>query len=754
MDNTIQFPYYPGIEGDQPNGPNLTSVNFGATLLTGSADYASDRDDRIHPLAYSPLTKSANDIADLFFTKARNYSYDNIRVVVDPTSAAKPEDIVVSKKEFYWDTNKKNPVGGEGDVYAFTLFIYISRDGYQLEQAYLDAKTEPKPKEIMLFLEDNSEDMSGACKWSKVGKYIKDNPKFFENVVIQNKNLERAINKEIKIPLKELQELLRDGKIENKTLEVIDALFKITDFAGSFSAGVLHKVADAVSWVVEKIENNCKFEEYHWNPKAQKKDDDGNVEKGYKFKPVLFPFSENLAQDVMQTLKDGIAVFETSYKQYDQAILQSFKKDWGRVIDATLFGIHLEVDVIPDSLQKLFQQKYNTLRAIVFRVLAQVKEILPMLEELIERGLSILNAFMCGIWNGFVDAICGIISLIGYVFEGLALAQDVKNNFKVEFPRMLEKIDNFTQAWDKISFTDIFKEAITGMKELLFEGGGIQAEEIAYFAGMFIGFIIELVVEIVGGILFTGGTVTVAAILEKLAAIPKGLASLAEGLVKGVFNTGKAVAKGLAKGFEWLISFLREGTENIIRLIREFFENLRKVKTEFLDDIPDLLATDLDWMKSKGTGKFGGRLLRAKDIRILRGILKEKGITLIVESDLKKAASKLYKPADGFETFKDLIYYMDRSGKVGAFNAANRQFILSKNATELVVFHEMAHANHFHQVGEAAYASLSKLDREMYVWEQIIAQKGRWTKAEIDDCLNYINGIRVDEYNLKPIIIK
>lgn len=318
---------------------------------------------------------------------------------------------------------------------------------------------------------------------------------------------------------------------------------------------------------------------------------------------------------------------------------------------------------------------------------------------------------------------------------------------------MLEKIDNFTQAWDKISFTVIFKEAITGMKELLLEGGGIQLEEIAYFAGMFIGFVIELVVEIVGGILLTGGTVTVAAILEKLAAIPKGLARLAEGLVKGVFNTGKAAAKGLAKGFEWLISFLREGTENIIRLIREFFENLRNAKTEFLDDIPDLLAADLDWMKSKGTGQFGGRLLRAKDIRILRGILKEKGITLIVESDLKKAVTKLYKPTDGCETFKDLIYYMTRSGRVGGFNAANRQFILSKKATELVVFHEMAHVNHFHQLGEAAYRSLTELEKEMYVWEQIFAQKGRWTKAEIDDCLNYINGIR-DKFNLNPIIIE
>lgn len=741
MDNTNQFPYYPGIQNNAPKGYGLSNVNFGTAMLDDTADYASDRDNRIHPLAYSPLTKSANDIADLFFTKARNYNYDNIRVVVDPTSGATPEDIVMSKKEFYWDTNKNNPVGGVDDVYAFTLFIYISRDGYQLEQAYLNATAQER--EILLFLEDNSGDMSGACKWSKVGKYIKDHPKFFENAVIQNENVERAINKEIKIPLKELHELLRNGTIENETLEVIDALFKITDFAGSFSAGILHKVADAVSWVVEKIEGNCKFKEHHWNPKAQKKDDKGNIEKGYKFKPVLFPFSEDLAQDVVQTLKDGIAVFETSYKQYDQIILQSFKKDWGRVIDTTLFGIHLEVDVIPDSLQKLFQQKYNTLRTIVFRVLAQIKEILPRLEEIAEHGLSVINAYLCGIWNGFVDAICGIISLIGYVFEGLALAQDVKNNFKVEFPRMLEKIDNFTQAWDKISFTVIFKEAITEMKELLFEAGGIQSEEIAYFAGMFIGFVIELVVEIVGGILFTGGTVTVAAILEKLAAIPKGLTSLAEGLVKGVFNTGKAAAKGLAKGFEWLISFLREGTENIIRLIREFFEGLKKRAGELKQYFRNLFERESNAEEflrkiGKKLNKTGEAVYTARDIKELRRLLKE---TFNVKLEI----------VDGNPALKARKKHWDTKGVAGSFNPNTQTMFLRKSPSAYTVQHEMFHMEFWYRM-TVELPEMAEIYRrtigntifhEEYVLSRFMKTPSLWTEADLIIDLTNINRLRV-----------
>ncbi len=65
----------------------------------------------------------------------------------------------------------------------------------------------------------------------------------------------------------------------------------------------------------------------------------------------------------------------------------------------------------------------------------------------------------------------------------------------------------------------------------------------------------------------------------------------------------------------------------------------------------------------------------------------------------------------------------------------------------------MSHFKHFEELGEA-YFSLSKLDKEMYVWKEIFANKYKWTKAELQDALNYINRIRVKEYGLKPLKIK
>lgn len=96
---------------------------------------------------------------------------------------------------------------------------------------------------------------------------------------------------------------------------------------------------------------------------------------------------------------------------------------------------------------------------------------------------------------------------------------------------------------------------------------------------------------------------------------------------------------------------------------------------------------------------------------------------------------------------------MKIKGFPGGFNAHSEQFYLSKNATEIVGFHEMAHFKHYEEVGEA-YLTLSKLEKETYVWEQILANRNKWTKAELQDSLNYINGIREEQYGLEILKIK
>src|SRR5690606_13125847 len=101
----------------------------------------------------------------------------------------------------------------------------------------------------------------------------------------------------------------------------------------------------------------------------------------------------------------------------------------------------------------------------------------------------------------------------------------------------------------------------------------------------------------------------------------------------------------------------------------------------------------------------------------------------------------------------DLFYAMKVKGFPGGFNAHTKQFYLSKNATEIVAFHEMAHLKHFEEVGDA-YLSMSKLKKETYVWNQILSNRSKWTKAELQDALNYINRERKKAGIKEPLKIK
>ncbi|UMY66459.1 MULTISPECIES: zincin-like metallopeptidase toxin domain-containing protein [unclassified Flavobacterium] len=178
------------------------------------------------------------------------------------------------------------------------------------------------------------------------------------------------------------------------------------------------------------------------------------------------------------------------------------------------------------------------------------------------------------------------------------------------------------------------------------------------------------------------------------------------------------------------------------------------VLREIADDVPNLSKSELDWMASRKTGNLGGRVLKASQIRQLRGILKRKGIHLIAEGDAKYI-TRLFKPVDGFKTIEDLFEAMKGDGLRGAFNAHTKQFFLSKSATEIVVFHEMAHLRHFEEVGEI-YLTLSRLEKETYVWEQILASRNKWSDSELRDALNYINDIRTNPkygHNLTPLKI-
>ncbi len=174
--------------------------------------------------------------------------------------------------------------------------------------------------------------------------------------------------------------------------------------------------------------------------------------------------------------------------------------------------------------------------------------------------------------------------------------------------------------------------------------------------------------------------------------------------------------------------------------------------TQGLKQLLGFTESELDWMASRNIGHLGGKILKASQIRRLRGVLKRKGITLIIEGD-SKHIKKLFKPIefDGinykFNNADDYFQFMKDRDLVGQFDATNMQMVMPKvklnngwvTPTEIVAFHEMAHVKQFEQL-KNSYFELSSFTKEKYVWDQILANRHRWTERELRDALCYMNG--------------
>lgn len=132
------------------------------------------------------------------------------------------------------------------------------------------------------------------------------------------------------------------------------------------------------------------------------------------------------------------------------------------------------------------------------------------------------------------------------------------------------------------------------------------------------------------------------------------------------------------KGFlEWVRSLLKQDGRHLDDVLEDIEKTIIHV-----DEVPDLTVKDLDWMSSRKIGNLGGKILKSSQIRKLRGILKQKGITLIVEGD-SKSITKLFKPVDNFKTIDDLFNTMRYEGFPGGFNAPTKQFFFQEKQLKL-----------------------------------------------------------------------
>ncbi|MEC4004914.1 zincin-like metallopeptidase toxin domain-containing protein [Flavobacterium sp. SUN052] len=160
------------------------------------------------------------------------------------------------------------------------------------------------------------------------------------------------------------------------------------------------------------------------------------------------------------------------------------------------------------------------------------------------------------------------------------------------------------------------------------------------------------------------------------------------------------------------------------------------------------VVDEVDFLvKTSETGKYGGKKLTASQIRQYKGELKQNGVEVFFEKDLKlnsfdriknKAAVKKFIPftVDGikFETIQDFYFFMRQDGYLGAFHAETNQLFLTENPTRYLAFHEKTHVKHFLEVG-SQYHNLPSWEKETYVFKEIWINKHQWTQIELSHAL-------------------
>ncbi len=229
-----------------------------------------------------------------------------------------------------------------------------------------------------------------------------------------------------------------------------------------------------------------------------------------------------------------------------------------------------------------------------------------------------------------------------------------------------------------------------------------------------------------------------------------------------MLSLGREITSAIRNGLKQCAIRLVEKEEDLVRLEKQLDKTVeegkvtRKEADDSLKELRELANADL-MAKPNEIGKLGGKVLNASQIIKLRGELKQRGVLLILEEDLKiKSITNQYEKIKlngmEFENAQDLFFFMKRKGFAGAFDARTKQFILSEKSTELVAFHEKAHLQHFEELGEE-YHLLKPWGKETYVFEKIWSQKHLWTEEELTISLNYVNRERINA-GVRPLTVK
>ncbi|MFY0483072.1 hypothetical protein ACI6PS_10730 [Flavobacterium sp. PLA-1-15] len=500
--------------------------------------------DYLSPFAKQFEFKSltSKEIAENYFNNIKPVQKSNITVYQEPETKT---DVILKEINIYRDNDTTKGFQQEGDVLLYKVLAYISKSQTKLKDLYLKSEDRVADNEILLFLEDNIEDLSEQYLYARFGKAVKKEHLLSAE---QQDNLLKLVpdfNAEM------LKELIQTGQVKAKNT-FISAVAK----GLMYMASLIGIPGKAIGWlcneVGDAISKYLSIPESIWDSKGED----------------YFLSKENVLKGLQidTSLIDALANSMKSQEEYS----------W--------FNYFLSPVKATDFLEK----PINTLQDFVNRYNNEINEILDSIynkdgnkkySHLYSRPITEVIAFLCGLWNGVVDFVAG-------TFKFLAMALSLQFDITTNLNDIIEEVDELYDNLKKIKFTDVLIPAVVTYFQILAEinkfftsknrSEEYNFDKIAYFIGFGLAFVATAFIPFTQLVKISGITKISKLIPEEF------LTSLSQ--VKGKTING---IKSMLALFREMSEVLAKGTDEIMA----FFQRIKKAIVEWFKKNKELLIS-------------------------------------------------------------------------------------------------------------------------------------------------------------------
>jgi phage-related protein len=403
----------------------------------------------------------------------------------------------------------------------------------------------------------------------------------------------------------EITELIQNGKIINPEMSVIIALYQALNFQTILLAPIYDLLYQGLNWITETLRKYLEFQDYNWDPEAQK---DGTANEN--FQPAIFSVVGNISDAAEQNADEIVAAIKKAIDQKEQDL----RSQINIVLNPPIPGF-----VWPDSLKNFVTSALDSVSRLKQNLYYAIDGIVSFMLYIGEKWLNVVNAFYCGLWNSVVEIFVGMIDMVKFVFLLLSTIGDAVSNAQTLIPEMLETMDEFMQLITGGEFLDTLIAAIQKVAEKIPEinlwslTNSISIERVGYFLGNIGGFIMELILDA----FYSGGIKGVEDLITKFGTLGKNVSEAFLTTIKKIVKSPTGfTAETISKCTSFIIGLLKQGKEKVLQWIDDFWNvlveaaklgedvvtRIRKIFSYTEEQVQSLRTYGLDFVKFEEQG--------------------------------------------------------------------------------------------------------------------------------------------------------